>query len=276
MSVQPLRIHTWPESPSAALVFGWADDAGKLGPRVVDHLNQSLRGREFGEIDPEEFFPLEGVSVEDDVAQFPECKFYQCQEGGLVTARSYPPRSEWFRFLNLVLDVAADYCHSPEVYTFGAMITFSAHTSPRALLAVANSPEMKDSLEQYGLTTDVDYETPPGQRPTLNSYLLWVARERKIPAASLWVPIPFYLVGHEDPRAWKKMLEFLDARFDLALELGKVDQQIASQDERIDRIRVRHEEIDKCIRKLENNLPLTQDENEKLVKGMAESLEKMD
>lgn len=273
---QPLEIYTRPEAYGSPLVIGWAEDAGKLGPRVIDYLNERLGGEKFDEIDPEEFFPLEGVSVEDDVAQFPECKFYRCRESGLVTVRSYPPRSEWFKFLNLVVDVAEHQCHAPELYTFGAMISLSAHSTPRALLAVANSPEMKGSLDGYGLATDLDYETPPGQRPTLNSYLLWVAKGRKLPAASLWVPIPFYLVANEDPRAWKKILEFFDNRFDLSLDFRDLDDRIASQDERIDRVRLRYSEIDRYIRKLENNLPLSQEENERLVKGMEELLEKMD
>ena len=63
----------------------------------------------------------------------------------------------------------------------------------------------------------MDFETPPGSRPTLNSYLLWMAKTRNLAAANLWVPVPFYLMSNDDPDSHKKALEFLDNRLDLNL-----------------------------------------------------------
>jgi len=270
------EIYGEPEIESSSLVVGWSEDAGKLGTKVADYLNKKLGGEEFGEIEPADFFPLGGVSVEDDVAQFPESKFYWCREKHLVILKSNQPGSEWHRFLNSVLDVAEDYCHAKELYTIGGMVSLAAHTSPRELLAVANSPEMREILSQYDLARGFDYETAPGQRPTLSSFLLWVAKRRKIAAASLWVPIPFYLVAAEDPRAWRKTVEFLDRRFGLGIDLGDLDEDVARQDEKIAELRSRSSEVDSYIRKLESNLGLTEEENEKLVKEVAEFLRRRD
>lgn len=270
------EIYGEPEIESSSLVVGWSEDAGKLGTKVADYLNKKLGGEEFGEIEPADFFPLGGVSVEDDVAQFPESKFYWCREKHLVILKSNQPGSEWHRFLNSVLDVAEDYCHAKELYTIGGMVSLAAHTSPRELLAVANSPEMREILSQYDLARGFDYETAPGQRPTLSSFLLWVAKRRKVAAASLWVPIPFYLVAAEDPRAWRKTVEFLDRRFGLGIDLGDLDEDVARQDEKIAELRSRSSEVDSYIRKLESNLGLTEEENEKLVKEVAEFLRRRD
>jgi len=257
-------------------VVGWSEDAGKLGTKVIDYLNKKLGGKEFGEIEPEGFFSLGGVSVEDDVAQFPESKFYWCPEKYLVTLKSNRPTSDWHKFLDSVLDVAEHYCHAKELYTIGGMVSPAAHTSPRELLAVANSPEMRKILSQYDLARDMDYETPPGQRPTLNSFLLWVAKRRNIAAASLWVPIPFYLVAAEDPEAWRKTVEFLDRRFGLGIDFRDLDEDVARQNEKIAELRSRSSEVDSYIRKLESNLGLTQEENEKLVKAVEEFLGRRD
>ncbi len=270
------EIYGEPEIESSSLVVGWSEDAGKLGTKVADYLNKKLGGEEFGEIEPADFFPLGGVSVEDDVAQFPESKFYWCREKHLVILKSNQPGSEWHRFLNSVLDVAEDYCHAKELYTIGGMVSLAAHTSPRELLAVANSPEMREILSQYDLARGFDYETAPGQRPTLSSFLLWVAKRRKIAAASLWVPIPFYLVAAEDPRAWRKTVEFLDRRFGLGIDLGDLDEDVARQDEKIAELRSRSSEVDSYIRKLESNLGLTEEENEKLVREVEEFLRRRD
>ncbi len=270
----PFKIYRKPKLESSSLVIGWSEDAGKLGPKVVDYLNKKLGGKEFGEIEAEHFFPLEGVSVGDDIAQFPESKFYYCQQKNLVIFKSDSPRFEWYRFLNSVLDVAEHYCHVKELYTIGSMISPSAHTAPRELLAVANSPEMKKVLSQYDLAGDLDYETPPGQRPTLSSFLQWVARRRNIAGASLWVPIPFYLISTEDPRAWRKTVEFFDKRFGLGLDFTDLDEEVARQNEKIAQVRIRFPEIDNYIQKLESNLSLTQEENEKLVQEIEGFLRK--
>jgi predicted ATP-grasp superfamily ATP-dependent carboligase len=272
----PFKIYAKPEFQSSSLIVGWAEDAGKLGPKVVDYLNKKLEGQELGEIEPLDFFSLGGISVENDIAQFPESKFHCSQPYNLVIFKSSLPRSEWYKFLNLVLDVAEHYCHVKELYTVGGMVSFGAHTAPRELFAIANSPEMKEALSQYNLTREMDYQTPPGQRPTLSSFLLWVAKRRNIAGASLWVPIPFYLVSLEDPQAWKKTLEFLDRRFDLKMDFTDLDEEISRQNEKMVQLRTRFPEIDSYIRRLESNLSLTEEEGERLVKEIEESLGKRD
>jgi len=271
-----IKIYGRPELQSSSLVVGWSEDAGKLGPKVIDYLNRKLGAKEFGEIEPAAFFPLRGVSVEGDIAQFPESKFYCCQEKNLVTLKSNLPRFEWYKFLNSVLDVAEHYCHTKELYTVGGMVSLSAHTAPRELLAIANSPEMKKVLSRYDVATDMDYETPPGQRPTLSSFLLWVAKRRNMAGASLWVPVPFYLVATDDPRAWRKTIEFLDKRFGLGIDFRDLDEEAARQNDKIAQLRNRFPQLDDYIRRLESKLTLTEEENEKLVKEIEEFLRKRD
>lgn len=272
----PFKIYGEPEFQNSSMVVGWGEDAGKLGVKVTDYLNKKLEGQECGEIEPVDFFPLSGVSVEGDVARFPESKFYCCRKKNLVIFKSNPPRAEWYKFLNLVLDVAEHYWHVKELYTVGGMITLGAHTAPRELLAIPNSLEMKEVLSQYGLARDTDYETPPGQRPTLSAYLLWVAKRRNIVGANFWVPIPFYLAAIEDPRASRKVLDFLDQRLDLGLDFTDLDEEIGRQNEQIAQVRIRFPDIDGYIQRLESNLGLTEQENEKLVREVEESLRKRD
>ena len=134
---QPFRIYSNPELESSTLIVGWSEDAAKLGIKAVDYLIEKLGCQEFGEIEPEDFYPLGGVSVEDDIAQFPESRFYHCPGKAIVIFKSNPPRSDWYRFLNLVLDVAEHYCHVKELYTAGGMVYLGAHTFPRELIALA-------------------------------------------------------------------------------------------------------------------------------------------
>jgi predicted ATP-grasp superfamily ATP-dependent carboligase len=272
----PIKIYKEPEVHQSFLVLGWGEDMGNLGVKVTDYLNWKLRGEEFAEIEPENFFSLGGVAIEGNLARFPESKFYACQEHELVVFQSDSPGAEWYKFLNSVLDVAELHCRVKELYILGAMVSFSAHTAPRQLLAVVNSAEMKESLGQYDLARDMDYQTQPGERPTLNSFLLWIAKGRDIPGVSLWVPIPFYLAAMEDAQAQKKVLSFLNERLNLKIDFSDLDQEIREQNEQLARARSRFPEIDDYINRLESNLMLSEEENGELIKKIEDFLREED
>lgn len=268
----PITIYQEPDLPQSSLVLGWSEDAGDLGRKVIDYLNLKLNGQEFAEVDPEDFFPMGGVAIKDNIARFPESKFYACPEHELAILRTDSPLAEWYKFLNSVLDVAERHCRVRELYVLGAMISFGAHTAPRQLIAVVNSTEMKEVLTQYDLNRDMDYQTQPGERPTLNSFLLWLARKRNIPGVSVWVPIPFYLAAMEDPQAQRKVLSFLNERLGLRIDFSDLDQEVGKQNEQLAVARSRFPQIDDYINRLESNLVLSQEENGELVKRIEEFL----
>ncbi len=267
----PLRITSLPELQSPSLIVSWALDASRLGSDVVGYLKRKLGIQAFGEIEPQDFFPLGGVTVEGDILQFPESRFYASPRGNLVIFESTPPGSEWFSFLNTVLDTA-EMLHVKELYGIGAMVSLGPHTTPRQILGTANLPELRESLKDFNLAGGFDFETPPGQRPTLNSFLLWAARRRNVPGINLWVPVPFYLTSVSDPRAVKAVLEFLNRRFDLQLDFSDIDADIKAQNERLARIREAVPDIDAAMKKLETSIALTEEESQKLVKDVEKFL----
>jgi proteasome assembly chaperone (PAC2) family protein len=176
--------------------------------------------------------------------------------------------------LNLVVDVAQEYCRVKEMYAVGGMITFAPHTAPRDSWATFSSPKIKKSLSSYQLSREMDFETPPGSRPTLNSYLLWIAKKRELPAVSLWVPVPFYLITTNDPDSHKKALEFFDTRLALNLDYTDIDVTIKQQNEKLRRLRQSSEEVDAYIKKLERNQRLSEEEHENMVKAVDDCLRK--
>lgn len=257
----------------APLIVAWMPDAGKVGGGVAQYLVQQLGGFVFAEVEPIGFFPLDGVVVQDDVAQFPETKFYFCPQKNLLITKSSLPRAEWYTFLTTVLDFVGRICRVKEMYILGGMASASAHTTPRALLTVANSSQTKKIVEPYDVVSDMEYETPEGQRPTLNAFLLWIAQQRGIPAVNLWVQVPFYLVAREDPQAWKKILLFLNQRLELGIDLTELDNRIMKQNQKIARARTEYRDLDHYLSRLESNLGLSTSETESLIHKMEELLE---
>lgn len=265
----PVRVYSRPDLENASLIVGWLEDVGKVGPRVIEYLKTHISAKMFCEIEPEKFFPLDGVAVIDDVAQFPMSKFFVDGEDGLVLFESNQPLNERYKFLNDVLDVGQYYCKIKELYTIGGIISPIAHTSPRRLLSVFNQSEFHDQLRGFELE-DMAWEGSPA----INSFLLWAAQQRNIPGLSLWSEVAFYLAAVGDSKAAKSALSFFNRRFDLGLDFTALDSEIEAQDDKLATLRRENPEIDKYIRTLEVGLSLNEDEQLKLAQGVAEFLEK--
>jgi proteasome assembly chaperone (PAC2) family protein len=263
-----LNFSCQPSFERSSMIIGWEMDTSKLGTAVVDYLVQSLGCQSFCEIDPVDFFSLSGVSILDNVVHFPVSKFYACTEKNLVLFKSTPPSSDWLSFLELVLDVGEKFCHTREIYTIGGIGSVLAHTAPVRILSTCNSSEMKQELAGYQISSSKDYETPDGQRPTLNSFLLWAAKRRSIPGVTLWAPIPFYLMDVDEPRSRKAVLSLLNQRLALGLDLGDLDEEIASHNRILAEAREAYPEVNASIMKIEGNLDLSDEENVRLVKDI--------
>jgi predicted ATP-grasp superfamily ATP-dependent carboligase len=253
---------------ASSLIVVWNQDIGRLGQKVAAYLSKHLKCHPLAEISPEGFFSLSGVTVENDVAQFPKSRFYGGTNKSVVVLESDVPRSDWFGFIKLVLDIAEKKFGVKEIFTVGGMVLPGAHTAPLTLLSVVNSARMKKALSSYDIDRDMNYETRDGQRPTFSSYLVWAAKTRNIPATCLWVPVPFYLMTLEDPQACRKILELLNDYLDLRISFADIDDEVIKQNLKIARVRRQVPELDGYISKLENNLGLTADEGEKLVKEL--------
>jgi proteasome assembly chaperone (PAC2) family protein len=264
-----VNIRSQPQLENASFIVGWQEDASRLGPKVIDYLNQHIKGRCFCEVEPVKFFPLGGVAIDDDIAQFPVSRFYAGTRKDLVIFESNQPPHERYRFLNIILDVAQYYCKINELYTVSGAIAPIAHTTPRRLMAVFNQAEFQGRLRGYELE-NMTWEGPPH----INSFLLWLAQRRDIPGVSLWPEVAFYLAATEDLKAVKSALSFFNRRFDLGLDFTGLDSQIKVQIEKIASLRRENPEIDRYIRTLEVGLSLNEEEQFKLAQGVTEFLEK--
>jgi len=273
MGSEALKFYSSPKLKDPVLIVAWSEDASKVGIRSADYLIRSTGCRETGEILPEGFFPMAGVSVDDDVAQFPESKFFAGDARNLLIFKSNLPRFEWHEFVNCILDAAREF-KVREIYTLGAMVSTAAHTMPRMLISIVNETAIKPELEPFNVVTNTDYETPPGQKPTMSSYLLWLAKQRALTAVSLWVPVPYYLVPVEDPRAYKRFVYFFNSKFNLGVDFTRIDADIAEQDRMMADLFAKSPDIQAMVRKLEAGEGLDTADSEKLATEVLEFLKK--
>jgi proteasome assembly chaperone (PAC2) family protein len=266
------KILEKPKLSDSILLVCWDDDAGRLGTNVFKHLSSSISLTPFAEIEPTDYFSLSGVAVERDIAVFPESKLFYCQEKNLVILKSSLPRNEWHRFINSVLEIAETMCGVKQIITIGGMVAMSSHTTPRVLMATVNDPEVKASLNPDDIGLTMDYETPAGQRPTMSSYLLWAAIQRKIAGVSLWVPVPFYLVNVDDFRACRRLLEFFDQKLQIGLNMKNINEATYEQNKKMIEILKSFPELIEIFHKLETNITLNQSETNKIMEIVEERL----
>ena len=270
---QPYKIYRPTELHNPSLIVAWNQDAGRVGSSVAGFLNKKLGTQDTGDIEPWPFFRLDGVLIEDNVIKFPESKFYWCQEKNLLIFKSEAPVREHYRFLTTILDIAQDYYRVGELYTIGGIVSLMAHTNPRRIFTVVNQPELKETLQQYAVETGLSHDTPLGSRPTINSFLLWLAKSKEIASLSLWAEVPFYLATTEDPRACKRILTVLDKRLDLGMDMGELDLAIEEQNKRIEELQQQNAAIRKWVEMLERGIMLNQDESEQLAREVTQCLE---
>lgn len=266
---KPFKFTTQPTFKNTSLIVGWNKDTGNVAPTVIDFLNEKLGGQMLCEIELEDFFSFGGVAVEDDIIQFPECKFFYNEKKNVVVFKSDQPNFQHYKFLNTVLDIADQFCNVKELYTISGFVASCVHNAPRRIFSVFNLKEFWERLQGYGLE-DMTWEGPPA----ISSYLLWIARRRGLPGLSLWPEIPFYLGAHEDPQSIKYTLSFLDRRFHLNLDLTEIDRAIREQDEKITLLRQENAEIDQYLRLLESGLSLDEEEQLKLAREIYSLLKK--
>jgi len=254
------------ENPS--LIVGWDKDAGQLSQKVIEYINKKIKSRSFCEVEPADFFSLAGVTIEKNMAQFPEVKFYCGQRNDLVVFQGGEPIFERYRFLNDISDLVQSYCKIKNLYTISGTISSIAHTDSRKILAVYNQQEFQNQLAGFGLE-DMSWEG----KPAISSFLLWVAKRKGIPGVSLWTQIPFYLAASEDFQAIKLTLSFLNQRFNLELDFKNLDEQIDEQNKKIEQLRQEDPETNRHIATLESGLSLSEEEQFELIKSVNEILE---
>ena len=73
-------------------------------------------------------------------------------------------------------------------------------------------------------------------------------------------------------QAYRRILELLDRKLALGLDLSPLDEEIGRQKEKMSHILTMHPELDGYIQKLESHLTLTEEESEHLEEIMIKYL----
>jgi predicted ATP-grasp superfamily ATP-dependent carboligase len=263
LDLEMFRFTSRPHVQRPALIVGWTKDVGAVSRGVADFLADTPGTSPFGQIRPVSFFPVGGIAVQDDVAEFPQSRLLCNERENAVILRTDEPPSRRYEFLNGVLDLAEQYDGAEALYTVNGIASMIPHTATRRAFLVCNDPVLQRELRRL-VPAGLAWQGPPH----MSIYLLWLAKNRHLPGAGLWIEVPFYLVDSEDFQAIKTGVTLLGRILGWQFELDDLDQRIAEQDETLAQLREQDPEIDARIRILEQGEPLDGNEQRELVEAV--------
>jgi hypothetical protein len=229
-----IRLYKEPKPKNPFMVAAWPGMGG-VAVVAARYLAEKLGAEEFGTIEPEEFFDLSGVLIEDNVVrdiEFPESKFYFWDSGGesdwIIFVGDAQPLMNSYRLANIVLDIAQRF-KVKRLYTFAAAPTHIYHAKRPRVLAVATRPELITEFEGYDVTV-----LKEGSISGLNGLLLGAAKKRNIDGICLLGEIPVYTTQLANPRSSKAVLEVLSQMSGLEIDMAEIDRWASETDEEIE------------------------------------------
>jgi len=267
MNLEMFHLTSRPHVERPSLIVGWTRDVGAVSRGVADFLADTPGTSPFGRIKPVDFFPVGGVAVNDDVAEFPHSSLSCNERNNVVILRSDEPQSRKYEFLNGVLDLAEQYHGAETLYAVNGIASMIPHTATRRAFLVSNDLALQRELRRL-VPAGFAWQGPP---PT-SIYLLWLARNRHLPGVGLWVEVPFYLVDSEDFQAIETGVSLLGRILGWQYDLDDLDQRSAGQDETLTQLREQDPEIDARIRILEQGETLDGNEQRELVEAVQGAL----
>lgn len=232
--MEALRLHREPRLINPVMIAAWPGMGG-VAIVAAKYLVERLDAEEFARIEPDEYFDLGGVLVQDSVIQeigVPEGKFYCWESGGendLISFMSEAqPQMKGYGLANLVLDVAQKY-RVRRLYTFAAAPTHIHHTTTPKVLAAATSPRLVQELKDHDVKL-----LREGSISGLNGLLLGVARQRNIDGICLLGEIPIYTTQIANPRSSKAVLDVFSRMTGLEVDLTEIESWAEETDREVE------------------------------------------
>ncbi len=257
MTKDRFNIHHNPKLQNASLLIGWRSaDLGKVSLHVLERLVEGLGCIPVADLDPLDFFHFDGAEFQGNLVLVPESRFWASEKHNLLLFISDEPAQRQHLFLTSVLDFASQQLKVKRVYTVSGVPSMITHIQSRKILAVYNRESLRDELSSYEDIEYMDWEGPPG----MSSYLLWAAGRQDIDGISLLPEVPFYLSALKDPGAIRVILQFLNHRFNLTLDLDELEAKERSMIHKLTQLREQDSNINLLLGKIEGEVSLNEQE----------------
>ncbi|MBE9501857.1 MAG: PAC2 family protein [Dehalococcoidia bacterium] len=226
-----LKIHRKPQLKNPRLILAWGS-VGDVGIEAVAYLRDKLGAREFGHIEPYDFFDP-SIEVANGLVEleFPQSKFYYWKNGDgddlILFIADYEPQVGRYEYANLLLEVGQRF-HVPRIYTIWSFPSLTSHTEEPRVFGVVNDAKLVPYLEQHPVI-------PIRERDliSMNGLVLSLAREKGFQGIYLLAEVPHYATGTY-PKSCRAVLRVLTAMLGIGIALDEFDPLIEQAEEEMD------------------------------------------
>lgn len=201
------RLST-PELTNPILIMGWDGwtNAGEVATGVVGYLKDKLQAKKFAELDSDTFYQFTHnrpmVAMREGKLRsftYPRTELFYWKDPqerrDAVLLIGAEPDLRWPTYIGLVLDLAQE-AGVTRIYAVGGFYDSVPHTRDTPCTGGSDDQALFDELRQLRVDPS-SYVGPTG----IITAFLHEAKERKIPAASIWARVPHY-VQMPNPKAW--------------------------------------------------------------------------
>jgi len=238
---------------------GWMD-GGEVSTGTVQRLVEQFEAKPFASIDPEGYYIESFPGAMEVAAMFrPHVKindgvietfnpsgaaFYASIDPPLVYMVAREPNLRWQSFAERMLDLAEKVGVSRLVFV-GSFAGAVPHTREPRLHTTVSDAALLDELRRYGVRPST-YEGPA----SFSTYLMTLARFRKLQMINLVAEIPAYIEGR-NPMSIEAVTRRLAAILGLQVDLPQMRSESDDWERQVSERVEENEELAEQIRKLE-------------------------
>jgi uncharacterized protein (TIGR00162 family) len=237
MKSQAIKLKTKLITRDCDFIASWPG-IGNVSLIIAKYIQEKLKAREIGYIEPFNFFDPIGVMVKNNVIeapQFPENKFYfyhnpRSNRDLVLFISDEQPSTKGYDLANYILDVC-NQIKVKRVFTCAAAIVRIHHTEAPRVWAAATKPEIVNELKNFNVILKGQI-----QIAGLNGLFLGVAKERGMDGICLLGETPSYTTRIPNPKAAVAILEVLAKILDIEIDLGELTIIAKQSEETMKRI----------------------------------------
>jgi len=234
----PIKFIKRPKLKNVHFLAAWPG-MGDVAFRAVTYLIEKLPCEEFASLDTPEFFPPDGVEIENQDIFIPRQTggryyFYSNKNKDydivIFVHDRQPLANLSYKYAKKVLDIA-NFLKIKRVFTFAGLPAPIDHLKVPDVFAVATKKEALKSIKPLGLKP-----MRSGQISGLNGLLLGAAKVLNIEGICLLSEVPFYTIHIENPLASLAVLRAFSKILNLNIELEDLFQEANSLEMDVDKI----------------------------------------
>ena len=224
-------LHIWRTPPLRrplliAAFTGW-NDAGEAASAAVRFMHRRWRAETIANIDAENFYDFtqsrpkvrleHGERVIDWPPNVISAKRFENLDRDVILLAGTEPHLAWHAYADAIFEICRTFEVSG-IITLGALLAEVSHARPVHLNGSATEGELARALKVDPQTRS-SYQGPTG----IVGVISQMAREAKIPSASLWANMPFYVQRTPNPKGTLAILERVNKAFDFDLTLHDLE-----------------------------------------------------